>query len=277
MKHDGLRMGAALAYYSAFSLAPLVLILVSIAGIFLGDETVRTAVNQEIESNMGPAGAAVIQELVANARKPSEGWMMTAFGLVLLLMGAAGVFAQLQAALNTIWGVPDHVSSGLRGFIKNRLLSFGMVLTAGLLLLISMVLSALIHGFAERISDTSGLPLGAWITSSGVFTFGITILLFAAIFKILPNAIIRWRDVWVGALVTALLFGLGRSLVSWYIGREATTSPYGSAGAFVIVLLWLHYSSLILLFGAEFTATHARLLGRGVSFREGGKKPKEPA
>lgn len=259
---DGMRMSAALAYYSAFSVAPLLLIVVAIAGAFFGDDAVRGTLNEELRSNMGEGGAMVIQDMIANARKPADSLVMSIVGLGLLLMGAGGVFAQLQSALDTIWNVKTPPSQGIPAFIKNRFLSFSMILVSGFLLLISMMLTTILQAAGDRIGKLSGLPITTWVAGSGIFSFMIATLLFASIFKILPHAAVRWKDVWFGAFFTALLFTLGKFAVGWYLGREATSSSYGSAGSFVVVLMWLHYSCMILLFGAEFTQTYARLRGR---------------
>jgi membrane protein len=248
-----MRMSAAIAYYSAFSLAPLLLIAVSIAGTFFGDEAVRGALEGGLRHHMGPSAAFVVRDMVANAQKPAANIIMSLTGIVLLLAGAAGVFAQLQAALNTIWGADQSAAKGLKGFLKNRLLSFSMVLVTGFLLLVSMVLTTALQAFGDNLAGKTGVPMVAWIASSGLLSFVATTFLLAAIFKILPDVKIQWRDVGIGAVFTTILFMLGKHLTGWYLGREATASSYGSAGAFAVMLMWLYYSSMILLFGAEFT------------------------
>ncbi len=252
-------MSAALAYYSAFSLAPLLLIAVAITGAFFGDDAVRGVLGGELRRTMGPSAAFVVQDMVANARKPADTWMMSIFGITLLLVGAAGVFGELQAALNKIWDTGEKPNRGFKGIVRDRLMSFSMVLVTGFLLLASMVLSTVLQAMAAHLGESTGLPLAAWITSSGILSFLVTVLLFSAIFKILPDAPIQWRDVWVGALFTTFLFIIGKYAIGWYLSRAATTSSYGSAGSFVVMLLWLYYSSMILLFGAEFTEAHKRL------------------
>lgn len=268
---EGPRMAAALAYYAAFSMAPLLLIVVAIGGAFFGDDAVRGALDEELRENMGPAAASLIQDMVANARKPAEGWIMSISGLFLLLLGAAGAFAQLQSALDKIWGVDPEVTSGITGAVKTRLLSFSMILVTGMLLLFSMILTTVVQAAGEQLGELSGFPIGAWVGASGFLSLVVTTLLFAAIFKILPNARVMWKDVWYGGFFTALLFMVGKVAVGWYLGREATTSSYGSAGAFVVILMWLHYSAAILLFGAEFTQNHAKLRGREFEMKGKGK------
>ena len=259
-KHDCMRMSAALAYYSAFSLAPLLLIAVSIGGAFFGDDAVRGALDGELRQTMGPSSAALLQDMVANARKPTDNLLMSLSGIGLLLLGAAGLFGELQSALNTIWEVGSPPAKGIRGFIRNHLLSFSMVLVTGFMLLVSMILTAVLQALSERLGEFAGIPLATWGVSSAVMSFAVTTLMFGAIFKILPKTPIQWREVWVGALFTAALFMVGKSAIGWYLGRAATTSSYGSAGAFVVILLWLYYSNMILLFGAEFAAAHGRRL-----------------
>ena len=258
IKNDGPRMSAALAYYAAFSLAPLLLIAVAIAGAFFGDEAVRGALNEELSRAMGPSAAHVVEDMVAHARKPADNLLVSAIGITLLLVGAAGLFGQLQAALNTIWKVGPSRDQGFKKFIRSHLLSFSMVLVTGFLLLVSMILTTTLQILATRLGEIANLPLAAWMAGSGILSFAVVTMLFAAIFKILPNTSIQWRDVWVGALFTAVLFMAGKLAIGWYLGREATTSSYGSAGAFVTVLMWLYYSSMILLFGAGFTEVRVR-------------------
>jgi membrane protein len=258
MKDEGMRMSAALAYYSAFSLAPLLLIAVSIGGAFFGEDAVRGALDDELRRSMGEGAAMLLQDMVANARKPAENVLMSLSGIGLLLLGAAGLFGQLQAALNTIWDVGPPPAKGIRGFVRNHLVSFSMVLVTGFMLLVSMILTALLQALGERLGEITGIPLGAWSAGSGVLSFAVTALMFAAIFKILPNTQIEWREVWIGALFTAALFMVGKFAIGWYLGRAATSSSYGSAGSFVVILIWLYYSNMILLFGAEFTEVHAR-------------------
>lgn len=263
MKDDCMRMSAALAYYSAFSLAPLLLIAVSVGGAFFGEAAVRGALDGELRQTMGPSSAALLQDMVANARKPADNLLMSLSGIGLLLLGAAGLFGQLQAALNTIWEVGPPPARGIRGFIRDHLLSFSMVVVTGFMLLVSMILTAVLQALSERLGEVAGIPVTAWAVGSGVLSFGVTALIFAAIFKILPNTPIQWRKVWVGALFTAALFVVGKSAIGWYLGRAATASSYGSAGAFVVILMWLYYSNMILLFGAEFTEVYGHRVTAG--------------
>ena len=250
---DGMSMSAAIAYYSAFALAPLLLIAVAIAGAAFGDEAVRGALDGELRQELGPSAALVIQEMVAGAHRPTEGILMSLVGLLLLLVGASALFGQLQASLNRIWNVGSPAVGGLVGFVRDRVLSFSMVLVSGFLLLASMVLTTALQALGERLSKFSNFPIASWMAGAGILSFIVTVVLFAAIFKILPNRSIEWRNVWAGALFTAALFTVGKHGISWYLGREATISSYGSAGAFAVILAWLYYSAIILLLGAEFT------------------------
>jgi membrane protein len=258
LRDEGLRMSAAIAYYAAFSMAPLLLIAVAIAGFFFGEEAVRGTLEGELRNHMGPSASYVVQDLLANARRPGDNVVTAVVGVGLLLVGAGAVFAQLQAALNIIWNVEPPPSGGIRLFIRNRLLSFSMVLVTGFLLLVSMLLNTLLQAFGELLGEKTGVPTFVWLAGSGILSFLVTVLLLAAIFKILPNVALQWRNVWAGAVFTAVLFMLGSAVISWYLGRQATASSYGSAGAFAVMLMWLYYSSIILLFGAEFTRARTR-------------------
>lgn len=261
---DGLRLSAALAYYSAFSLAPLLLIVLSIAGAFFGDEAVRGMLYDEIHRDLGRSGAEVLEDMVAHARDPQQSLVMSLVGLAVLLFGAAGLFGQLQSALNRIWHVPPRESFGMGHFIKSHFLSFTMVLGTGFLLLVSMVVSTVLNAVSVRVGEIANIPAPLWAVVGGFISFALITLLFAAIFKVLPDVIIRWRDVWTGAIFTSGLFAVGKSAIGWYLGREAMASSYGSAGAVIVILSWLYYSSAILLFGAEFTQVQARAAGREI-------------
>jgi membrane protein len=261
---DGLRLSAALAYYSAFSLAPLLLIVLSIAGAVFGDDAVRGMLYDEIHRDLGRSGAEVLEDMVAHARDPQQSLVMSLVGLVVLLFGATGLFGQLQAALNTIWNVPPRESFGVGHYMKSHFLSFTMVLGTGFLLLVSMVISTLLNAVSARMGEIANLPAPLWAVVGGFISFTLITLLFAAIFKVLPDVIIRWRDVWTGAIFTSGLFAIGKSAIGWYLGREAMASSYGSAGAVIVILSWLYYSSAILLFGAEFTQVQARAAGRDI-------------
>lgn len=252
-----MRLSAALAYYAAFSLAPLLLIVVSIAGAAFGDEAVRGMIFTELHRDLGASGALMVEDMVAHAHRPGKSLLMSLVGLVILLFGAAGFFGELKASLNAIWNIPERTGSNIWVMVKVHFLSFSMVLGTGFLLLVSMIFSAILQFIGQRVGEIASIPSPVWAAIGGISSFILIGLLFAAIFKILPDTWIPWRAVWVGAIFTSGLFAAGKSILAWYIGREAIESSYGSAGAFIAILLWLYYSSAILLFGAEFTQHHA--------------------
>ena len=264
MEDNALRLSAALAYYSIFSIAPLLVIAISVAGLVLGVEAVRGQLEPQLTGYLGAPAAQGVQALVKSASKPSEGWLGTLVGFGTLLIGASGVFGQLKDALNTIWEVKPRGGGGVWGFIRERLLSFGMVLVIGFLLLTSLVLTttlAALSGYVERLI---GIPP----VVGGMMTFAVSLsvvtLLFAFIFKVLPDARIEWRNVWTGAAFTALFFEIGKWGLGLYLGRESTASGFGAASSVVILLLWVYYASCILLFGAEFTQVYARETGHDI-------------
>ena len=259
LEDDALRLSAALAYYTVFSLAPL--LLIAIAGAVAGDAAVRGQLDGQLRSSLGPSGAFAVQEMVANARKPAENLVMSAAGIVMLLVGAGGMFGELQDALNTVWGVKRKPGRGIKGILKDRFLSFTMVLGTGFLLLVSMLLSTALQSLTRYMGSIASLPPQLWEAINAAFSFGVVTILFAAIFKVLPDLKIRWKDVWAGGLFTSALFVLGKTAMGWYLGRQATASSYGSAGALALVLIWIYYSSMILLLGAEFTQVLAKRRG----------------
>ncbi len=257
MDDKALRLSAALAYYSIFSIAPLLVITIGIAGLVMGREAVSGQLYGELKGYVGPQSAEAIQSMVESASKPSQGVMATVTGFVMLLLGASGVFGQLKDALNTIWGVKPKPGRGALAMVRGKFMNFGMVLVIGFLLLVSLLLSTAIAGLNQRLE--SALPFPAFVGAAAAFviSLGLVTILFAMIFKVLPDAQIRWRHVWFGALITALLFEIGKTGLSWYLGREGAASAYGAAGAVVLLLLWVYYTSCILFFGAEFTQVYA--------------------
>ena len=262
MEDNALRLSAALSYYSIFSIAPLLVIAVSVAGLVLGEEAVRGQLGHQLQGYLGAQAAQGVEAMVKSASKPSDGWLGAVVGFVTLLLGASGVFGQLKDALNTIWEVKVKKTDGIWAFICERLLNFGMVLVIGFLLLTSLVLTATLAAFSEWVEHLFGLPLIVSGILASVVSFGMVTLLFAFIFKVLPDAQIEWRNVWIGASVTALLFEVGKIGLGVYLARESTASSFGAAGSLVIVLLWVYYASCILLFGAEFTQVYARECGQ---------------
>lgn len=258
------RLSAALAYYSAFSLAPLLLIAISIAGLVFGEEAAQGVVQEQLSSAIGRQGASALESMIAEAQKSGSSGVMTLVGVVLLLFSASGVFGQLKDALNTVWELETKPGRGVVGIIKDRFLSMTMVVGVGFLLLVSLILSAAISGLTDYLTTIIPLPEIVWQSANFLIGFLVATLLFAMIFKVLPDANVRWSQVWYGALLTALLFSVGRFLLGLYLGREETASAYGTAGALILVLLWVYYSSLILLYGAEFTQAYARSTGHRI-------------
>lgn len=256
-KDNAPRLGAALAFYTLLSLAPLLVIVTAVAGAAFGPQAARGQLVEEVRGLIGEQGAATIEMLLANAHKPATGVFASAAGMLMLLVGAAGVFSELHDALNTIWGVDAGARSGLWRTVKARLLSFGMVLVVGFLLLVSLVVSAGLTG----LSNYAG---GKWPALSGwlhagdfVASLAVITVLFALLFKFLPDTPVAWGDVWLGAAVTALLFSAGKVLIGLYLGSSGIGSTYGAAGALAVFLVWIYYSAQVFFFGAEFTAVRA--------------------
>jgi membrane protein len=254
-------LAAALAYYTVFSITPLLVIAIAIAGFVFGRDAAQGEIVQQINGLVGEQGAQAIEMGLANADKPQLGSIASIISLLILLIGASGVFAQLQEALNTVWNIKAKPNRGIWQFIRKRLLSFGMVLAIGFLLLVSLILSAMLSGIGKlQINLLPGFtPL--WQLLNFVISFGLIVLLFALIYKYLPDVKIRWQDVWVGAIITALLFTIGKFLIGLYLGRGSLGSAYGAAGSLIVFLAWVFYSAQILLFGAEFTQVYTRKYG----------------
>ena len=256
-----LRLSAALAYYSVFSIAPLLVITIAIAGLVLDDEAATGQIYDAMKGYVGAQAAAGVQAMVESAAKPRSGVIATVVGAATLLLGASGVLGQLKDALNTIWEVEVKKGVGLRFLIRSKFLNFGMVLVIGLLLLTSLLLSSLLAALNQSMEQVLELPAWVWTTLASVVSLGVVATLFAMLFKFLPDATIRWRDVWIGAILTAVLFELGKFALGWYLGRQSTADAYGSAGSVVLLILWVYYASCILLFGAEFTQVYAAASG----------------
>lgn len=257
---------AALAYYTVFSLAPLLLIAIAIAGAVFGEEAARGQLDSQIQGLVGQEGAAAIQTMIQNTqRNESGGIIASVVGIATLLFGASGVFGQLQEALNAIWEVKPQPGRGWKSFLQSRFLSFAMVVVIGFLLLVSLVLSAVLVGIGNFLGDR--LPGFAALGQSINFliSFAVITLLFASIYKFLPDVKVPWKNLWVGSAVTALLFNIGKYLIGLYLGNSGVGSTYGAAGSLVVILIWIFYSAQILLIGAEFTQVYSRY--RGVPIR----------
>lgn len=263
MEDGALRLSAALSYYSIFSIAPLLVICLGVAGWAgsrLGPDAVDKYIYGELTKVLGPQSVEVVRSMVKSASHPSASKLAALGGAIVLLIGASGVFGQLKDALNTIWEVKAKPGLGIKVFLRQRLLTFGMVLVIGFLLLVSLVLSTGVAAFSNMLG--SFIPAPWLLAPLGILLgFAVVTVLFALIFKVLPDATVDWKHVWVGAAVTAVLFEIGKLLLGLYLARPSTSSSYGAAGAVVLVLLWVYYASCILFFGAEFTQTYAKATG----------------
>lgn len=262
MDDGALRLSAALAYYSVFSMAPLAIIAVSISGLVFGEEAVRGQLEDQMRVYVGDRVASTVQGLVESAARPGKGWLNAMTGFIILLVGASSVFAQLKEALNIIWGVTEPKWTGVMNFVMTRLFSFGMVLVIGFLLLTSLLLSTAMAGLGKYMNAFFGVPVEVWGGMGMLFSLLLVTTLFAIIFKVLPDVKIRWKEVWVAAGLTAVLFEVGKYGLSYYLGRESVASSYGAAGSLVLLLLWVYYASCLMLFGAEFSQVYAETLRR---------------
>lgn len=258
-RDDALRLGAALSYYTVFSLAPILVVSVAVAGLVFGQEAASGRLVDQMRGLLGPDGANVVSTLIERAAvKRDAGWIATGIGLVTIAIGASGAFGQLQYALNEIWNVRPEPSRGVMGVLRDRFLSFSMVLVIGFLLLVALVVSAALSVLDDAAGAYGDFLQPILVAVNFVASFGIITLLFAAIFKVLPSTAVRWADVWIGAVVTAALFVVGKEAIGLYLGNASVASVYGAASSIVVILLWVYYSSQILFLGAEFTQVFAR-------------------
>jgi membrane protein len=258
-------LAAAIAYYTMFSLAPLLIIAIAIVGAIYGQDAAQGEIVGQIQGLVGRDGAEFIQSMIQNASKPGAGGgIATLIGIVVLIFGASGVFGQLQAALNTIWEVKPKPGRAVKSFLQARFLSFAMILVIGFLLLVSLVLSAVLSGVSAYFGGFLPGSIALGRVLSFVISFGLITLLFASIYRFLPDVHVPWKNLWIGAAVTALLFNLGKYLLGVYLGNSSVGSAYGAAGSFVVILIWVFYSAQILLFGAEFTQVYSKYRGRPI-------------
>ncbi len=255
------RLAAALAYYTVFSVPPLLIIVLALVGQFFDKNMARDRLMAQIAGLIGQQGASFVQGLLESASKPADTAIASIISIVTLLLGATGVFGQLQDALNTIWGVAPKPGRGLLGTIKDRFLSFTMVLGIGFLLMVSLVVSTILSAISNFVAGNPAQTSGVLELLNSVASFLIITLLFAMIFKIIPEVKIAWRDVGLGAVVTALLFVVGKFAIGLYLGRSSVASTYGAAGSLVVILIWIYYSAQILFLGAEFTQVYANRYG----------------
>jgi membrane protein len=255
-------MGAALSYYTAFSLSPLLIIAIAVAGLLFGREAVEGYIVEQIGGLIGEETGRAIQTMIASSRRPAAGIIGSVVGVLTLAIGASGVFAELQDSLNTIWKVqPKAKGSGVLKIIRARFLSFAMVLTIGFLLLISLLVHAALAACGKFMGGLFPGTEALLHVINLVISFGVITLLFAMMFKMLPDVKIAWRHVWIGAGMTALLFTIGKFLIGLYLGKSGIASPYGAAGSLIVMLVWVYYSAQIFLFGAEFTHVYATRYG----------------
>jgi membrane protein len=266
---NAFELSAALAFYTIFSIAPVLLIAVGVASFFLAPETATTRIVDEMQKLVGAQGANAVRQVIESSRGFGKGLWAVSVGIVTLIMGATAVFGELQSALNRIWDVEAKADRGvIMSLIVDRLRSFLIAVCVGFLLLVSLVISAVISGLQHYMNNwLPGVPW-VWQTANVVTSFLVVAALFAMIYKFLPDVVISWKDVWIGAAVTALLFSAGKYLIGIYLGRTATTSAFGAAGSLVVLLFWVYYSALISFLGAEFTQVYARRYGPGIRPKE---------
>lgn len=257
---DPFRQSAVIAYYAVFSMPGLLVLIITISGYFFGRDIVNKNILAQVSSTMGTDTALQIKEMLANAGESKSTVLGSIFGIVILLVGATGVFVELQKTLNIIWEVKAAPQKGILPILKARLFSFGLILAIAFLLLISLVISTALAAISGWIQgDISNVMAIIFNVLNFIFSLAIISILFALMFKILPDAKIKWKHVWLGSLVTALLFTIGKTALAFYFGKAHPASGYGAAGSIILILLWVSYSSMIMFFGAEFTATYAKM------------------
>jgi membrane protein len=259
------QLAAALSYYTLFSLAPLLVIIIAIAGFAFGKEAAENQIVGAIQGMVGRESAEAVQEMIQNtSNKPETGMIATLVGIIILMVGAAGVVGQLQTSLNTIWGVELKPGQGIWGLIRQRFISFAMILGIGFLLLVSLVISAVLSSLTQLLGTFLGETALVAHGLDFLVSFTFVSALFAMIYKFLPDVQVNWQDVWIGAAITSFLFTIGKFLIGLYLGTSGVSSIYGAAASLITILLWVYYSSLIFFLGAEFTHVYARDYGSGV-------------
>jgi membrane protein len=255
--HEGPRLGAALAFYTILSLAPFVIFVIAIVALVVGHSNAQSQITSQVQGLIGPAGANAVRTVIEQAQKPTSGTFASIIGVVTLLFGASGVAGELRSALNKIWDVKTEVGGGVAGSLKDRFFSLGIVLAIGFLLLVSLMLSAALAALAAFFGGFLPMPVFLLTSIDFIVSFvGISVL-FALIFKYVPTTQIAWKNVWTGAVVTAFLFTVGKSLIGLYLGTASVGTAYGAAGSLIVVTVWVYYSAMIFYFGAEFTHVHA--------------------
>jgi membrane protein len=271
------RLGAALAFYTMLSIAPLLVISIAIAGLVFGDQAAHGQIMYQIEGVVGPQSAGALQDLLAHAAKPAAGVPATIAGVFMLLFGASGVFGELRDSLNLVWGAKSSSGSGLIGMIKYRFVSFAMVLGIGFLLLVSLLLSAAIAAAGQFFGSYLPVSEAALQLGNMAFSFLAVTVLFALLYKLVPDVEIEWRDVAIGAAVTSLLFSIGKLLIGLYLGKAGVGSTYGAAGSFAVFIIWVYYSAQIFFLGAQFTHVFAERHGSRARARQGIAPPSAAA
>ena len=259
--HRASSKGAALAFYTLFSITPILVLAIAVAGFIFGADAARGEIVAQVQGMVGPNGAQAIQALLAAARDPASGLLATIVASLLLLVGATSVFAELKGSLDELWGIGKSHESAFRGLLRTRLLSFGMVLVLAFLLLVSLVVSAALTLIEQRADGMLGNSAAFLTTISSLISFGVIACMFAIIYKTLPDAPLAWRDVWIGAAFTAGLFSLGKYVIGLYLGNSGVASSFGAAGSLIALLLWVYYSAQIFFLGAEFTRHYALWMG----------------
>jgi membrane protein len=252
------KLSASLAYYTVFSLGPLLIVIIFLCSIFFGREAVEGTVYGQIQGFIGKDAAAQVQEIIKNASVSGKGGVAAAIGVVTLLIGATTVFGEIQDSINGVWGLKPSPKAGIMRLVASRIMSFGLIATLGFLLLVSLAVTAVVEGIGNRLKAAfPDVAVVVFYIINLLLTLGITTILFAIIFKVLPDVKIKWKAIWPGAIATSLLFMIGKFLISFYISKSNVGSTYGAAGSLVVLLVWIYYSSIILYFGAEFTKAYA--------------------
>ena len=265
MEHDASTMGAALAFYTVFSVAPILIISIGVIGLVVGADTVRADLLPQMQSLLGDAGASAVKTLLSSATYMGKSWLATVIGVVTLLIGASTVFVELQNSLDRIWGIPKRSRTrGLWRILRSRFLSLGLVFGVGFLLMVSLLVSTVLAALGTWLASYFGEWRTLLLVIDVPLSVVISTVLFALVYKYVPLERLAWGDVWVGGLVTAILFNIGKFAIGYYLGKSAFASVYGAAGSLLVLLLWTYYSAQIFLFGAEFTKSYSYILGTRV-------------
>jgi membrane protein len=256
-KHEAPRLGAALAFYTILSLSPLLIFVVALAGFIFSRSTAQANILSEVQGMIGPEGGRAFESMLANAQKPAAGILGGVIGLLSLLFGASGVFTELRSALNLVWDVKPEQNDGVLALLRERFFSFGMVLSIGFLLLVSLVVNTVLAAIGKFFGGLLPIPSPVLAVLNFLLSYVGVAVLFGLIFRFVPEAKVRWQSVWPGALVTAMFFTVGKTLIGLYLGKSSVGSPYGAAGSVIVVIVWVYYSAQIFFFGAEFTHAYA--------------------